>query len=199
MARQALPDRRRPRRSRFATARCGSNGSTVMRPSPTARAMKAAGVTAADEARRRAGGSKTACSSTMPDELVEQGRSRADLGRARRGAGQGAGASCSATALPRPATMRTPIDDWKTFRRAGARGRECAHDGYSPMRMALSRSNGFRGRRPGFTATAADGRGQILRRRRARIARCVAEAAVRGQTGQPRTAVPFGRGIVGSG
>ena len=90
-------------------------------------------------------------------------------------------------------SMSTSIADWEAMRRAGDAGtlkvRLMAYFSATESLAAVAAPDAVAVRRP-----ASAGRHQIVRRRRARLARGVAQAALCRQAGHARAAVPFGRG-----
>ncbi len=93
--------------------------------------------------------------------------------------------------------MSTSLEDWNTYRRAGEAGQ-------LKVRLMAYALNGPLAEVPHPTPLAlrrqaAHGRREILRRRSARLARRVAQAALCRQAGHARTPVPFGRGAARDG
>ena len=163
-------------------------------------AMKAAGVTAATPAPAGRRGSRTGLFVDNARGADRQGRPAADR-RAE-----------STRRWPRRRTillgygvtgvgsMSTSVDDWQAFAAPGDAGpaERSADEPICPalksMAAVAEPTDAVAVRRP-----AARGRHQVVRRRSARLARRVAQAALCRQAGHARAAVPFGCGDARAG
>ena len=131
-------------------------------------------------------------SSTMPRSLIDRPCPRRRTAAATRRS-PGRRRSCSPTASP-------PSARWARPSPIGRRSAAPATAGRLKVRlMSLHARHRICCRRPqpdglALRRAAAHGRGQALRRRRARLARRVAQAALSRQAGHARAAIPFGCG-----
>ena len=128
---------------------------------------------------RRARQARPACSSMPRAALIAQGGAAARPARPRRRVPQGAGGAALPSASPRPATWAPRSTTGTCWRRAGDAGR-CAcgssatGDGVeTALAIARHRADAVALRQP-----SAHGRRQAVRRRRAGLARRVAQAAL---------------------
>ena len=174
---QALPDRRRPRRGRRRPAGRGSSASTAMPLVANSAAMKAAGVTAATTAPAGGDGSTNGLFVDAAMELVEpQGprrrRRRRPMRRWPRRRNDAVGYGLTAAADMGTSAERLGGD---APRRRGGHAQRPHHE-LCRRACRRSRRSTATGRPMALRRPAADGRGQALRRRRARLARRLAEA-----------------------